>query len=50
MPGKRGYHSKAGVRARARTADLFMFNAPKGLSGPDRQHVRTVACQEDRSL
>lgn len=52
MPGKRGYHCKAGVRARARTADLFMFNAPKGLSSltdntPGLLPVRrTVACKE----
>ena len=38
------------ARARAWTARLFMPNAPKGISGPDRQHVRTVACLWDRSL
>ena len=33
------------VRVRARTAKLFMPNALKSISGPDRQHVRTAACQ-----
>ncbi len=35
---------------RARTAKLFIPNAPKGITGPDRQHARTVACLWDRIL